>query len=302
MKIYRHHNQASLTVLFFCASLMFSGLAAGATSATCLSNSDEVVIRGMAQAERLKVNDGREITVWILTTENPICINEFADADSLKKAPASVSRIQITGVAPPAGVLIDFKGILRTGNAASYYAVPNSIAVSSAAKVRKSGGEVVAAAGPVKNARSHETEVKAQPVPKAVTDALQAAKPMALLFKVDSLEIELDDTPGAGGYSIYLHYNKDVFTDRWAGQEAIIAFDNDYNLAREFVKQLINTGQDPAVKTNPKYVDVCSEIDGVNALSKMPEFELIGCARYTPAKDVIDPDFTRISDRLVAPK
>jgi len=256
------------------------------------------------------------LVVWILTTENPVCINVFIDSDSIQKSQTYVSRIQILGAAPPEGVLIDLNGILRTGNTANFYAVPNTITVISGTKVRKNGADITAAAPPVEVIkrddveikpkktvnRGRESETKEQAIPKSVTDALQKAKQMALLFKVENLEIEFDDTPGASGYSIYLHYGKNVFTSQRTRQETVIAFDNDYNLAREFVKQLINSGLDPAVKSSSRYVEVCSVVDGTDAATKNPDFELIGCARYNPEKDTIDPDFIKISDPLPVAK
>ena len=317
-----HRNSVLLTWLVYCAAWMTGGAAVAATPAPCMNAAQEVVIRGIVSNEHVNASDGRDLKVWMITTENPVCINVVIDGDTAQISQTWVSRIQVLGPIPPVGVPVDLKGTLKTGNSTKYYAVPNTLMINSIATVNKtvnagsSGTEAASGSLAAKSSRKDDAEMKPQKaanrtrstelktpsLPRAISDALQTAKQMALLYKVDTLETEFDDTPGASGYSLYLHYHQDAFAEHLAGQKALIAFDNNYNLAREFVKQLIKIDQDPLDKKNPRYVDVCSVVDRVSVLTRKPEFELIGCARYDPGKDMIDPDFTKISERLVVPK
>ncbi|TDK67562.1 hypothetical protein [Sapientia aquatica] len=325
-----------LKCLMCCAALLFSSLSLAATPAHCINNADDVVLRGTATKEPLKMSDGRVISVWILTTETAVCIYEFNDTDTLKKSPVNVSRIQILGAAPPTGVLIELHGMLRTGNFTPYYAVPNSISVSSGIRVRKKSADeattpssskrsddgdnriaLEAIALPLELKRAEEPKLKKNtdnasnaftpdrtvrqsPIPTQIMTALTTAKQKAMLFNVDLMEVESDDTPGASGYSIYIRYKKESFTGNWLGREAVVSYDDQYNLATEIVKQLVKIDQDPGMKAHSRYVSVCSELDGATSAAGKPVVEFLGCANYSPDKDVVDRDFTKVSTKFAS--
>ena len=297
-------------MLFFYSAMMLHDLAVCADPAPCLNNADDVVIRGVASKE----SDGKENEVWVLTTETLICIHELLDAKPVKKSRTYVNRIQILGVPPPAGMLIDLKGKLITGNFTNDFAVPNSISVVSSTKVHDTSDEVRNPSVTTETDHRHDVELNPhetanndvlettpETIPRNIIKALQLAKQAQPLFKVNLVELDIDESPGESGYSVYLRYSSEVFSGSLAGQEAKIAFDNNNNFATAFVKQLINIGEDPAIKMNPRAVSVCSEVDGLAADLKTPELQLIGCAQYSPDNALVDPDFKKIAGKLTTP-
>jgi len=99
----------------------------------CYDNGDVITLRGTASPQSLTLANDAVSTVWVLTTDKPICIVR-SSGDSAPQT-ANVLRLQIIGSPPPVDVIIELKGKLSTGNDSQYYAEPDAIEVISGRRV-----------------------------------------------------------------------------------------------------------------------------------------------------------------------
>jgi uncharacterized protein len=98
-----------------------------ADQSECHTDTDIVVFQGTASAQRIAMADGSMTTAWFLTTATPACVWEGPPF----QRKVIVSRFQIIGSPPPAGVAIELAGTLSNFGSfkvARYYVETGSIA------------------------------------------------------------------------------------------------------------------------------------------------------------------------------
>ena len=110
------------------------GHLSGTTDAKCYHDRDVVKLRGTVSSRPLSMADRSIKTVWILSTDTPVCVVETLPWTSATPK-AKVSRFQIEGSPPPADTTIELTGKLSTGNVTQYYAEQNAIEVTQGRRV-----------------------------------------------------------------------------------------------------------------------------------------------------------------------
>jgi hypothetical protein len=109
--------------------------AMGAAHAECFRDGSAVTLQGTASAQTLTLANGSVKTVSVLNLTAPICATENVDPKDLNQN-SQISRIQVIGVPPPLGVLIELTGSLSTGNFTQYDAVSTAITVAKGRRIR----------------------------------------------------------------------------------------------------------------------------------------------------------------------
>lgn len=118
-----------------------AAISAHAQTQTCLQDGAPLSIKGRASMELVTKADGTTFEVWVLKPTRPLCI-----ARSMTRSHrATVTRLQVDGrPPPPAGVLIELTGTLRTDNYTQYHVVPDLIEVVSARRLQTLPGQAAA--------------------------------------------------------------------------------------------------------------------------------------------------------------
>lgn len=123
-----------MRLMIFYALLLTSNLALADGPNACVSDGQQIALRGIATQIPLKMADGQMNTVWVITTDAPVCINEKNSTNSIKNR-AQVRQFQVMGFPPPAGEPIELTGKISTGNSLNTYVVPDALRVINGRKL-----------------------------------------------------------------------------------------------------------------------------------------------------------------------
>jgi hypothetical protein len=116
-------------------------------TAGCYRDGEIITIQGVATAQSLELANGSMQKVWLLVTDRPVCIVEsITGTDTSQRI--SVSRLQIIGQPPPAGVAIELTGKLSTGNITQWYAESTAIVVNTGRRIEAPQPPAVQSAAP----------------------------------------------------------------------------------------------------------------------------------------------------------